>query len=72
MGAADHGAWLGTTVFDGALDAIAHTFEVFCGAKGDAYAKASEIAETAIDLVASYAKVLIADPKNLEASYNFV
>ena len=22
---------------DGALDAIAHTFEVFCGAKGDAY-----------------------------------
>ncbi|GAB1482243.1 iron-containing alcohol dehydrogenase [Treponema sp.] len=52
---------------DGALDAIAHTFEVFCGAKGEAYAKAAEIAETAIDLVASYAKVLISDPKNLEA-----
>ncbi len=56
-----------SVTIDGALDAIAHTFEVFCGAKGEAYAKAAEIAETAIDLVASYAKVLIADPKNLEA-----
>lgn len=52
---------------DGALDAIAHTFEVFCGAKGTTYAKAAEIAETAIDLAATYAKVLISDPKNLEA-----
>jgi len=57
---------VGVTI-DGALDAIAHTFEVFCGSKGEAYAKAAEIAETAIDLVATYAKVLITDPKNLEA-----
>ncbi len=56
-----------SVTIDGALDAIAHTFEVFCGAKGDSYAKAAEIAETAMDLVASYAKVLVDDPKNLEA-----
>lgn len=56
-----------SVTIDGALDAIAHTFEVFCGAKGDAQSKAAEIAETAVDLVASYAKVLIADPTNLEA-----
>ena len=56
-----------SVTIDGALDAIAHTFEVFCGAKGDAYAKAADIAGTAMDLVASYAKVLVVDPKNLEA-----
>jgi alcohol dehydrogenase len=56
-----------SVTIDGALDAIAHTFEVFCGAKGDAYAKAAEVAETAMDLVASHAKELVADPKNLAA-----
>lgn len=56
-----------SVTIDGALDAIAHTFEVFCGAKGDAYPKAADIAETAMDLVASYAKVLVDDPNNIEA-----
>jgi alcohol dehydrogenase len=53
---------------DGALDAIAHTFEVFCGAKeGPALDKAAELAETAIELVVENAKTLTGDPKNLAA-----
>ena len=56
-----------SVTIDGALDAIAHTFEVFCGAKEDAYPQAAGIAETAMDLVTTYAKVLMKDPKNLEA-----
>lgn len=56
-----------SVTIDGALDAISHTFEVFCGAKGEVYEKARDLAVTAIDLVVSYAKVLVNDPKNLEA-----
>ena len=56
-----------SVTIDGALDAIAHTFEVFCGAKEANYDKAREIAECAINLVAQYSKVLIDDPKNLKA-----
>jgi alcohol dehydrogenase len=60
---------LGVTI-DGAFDAIAHTFEVFCGAKpanADAYAKAQKLAETAIDLVVEYTPKLIKDPANIDA-----
>ena len=56
-----------SVTIDGALDAIAHTFEVFCGAKEETYEKAREIAECAISLVAEYAKVLVDDPKNVKA-----
>jgi alcohol dehydrogenase len=56
-----------SVTIDGALDAIAHTFEVFCGAKEETYEKAREIAECAISLVAKYAKVLIEDPRNVKA-----
>jgi alcohol dehydrogenase len=52
---------------DGALDAIAHTFEVYCGAKPEYYAKAQELAECAISLCAEYAHVLVKDPGNLKA-----
>ncbi len=52
---------------DGALDAIAHTFEVFCGAKEDTYEKTREIAQCAISLVVQYSKVLVEDPGNREA-----
>jgi alcohol dehydrogenase len=53
---------------DGALDAIAHTFEVFCGAKeGAAFDTAKELCETAIDLVAENAKILVKEPQNLAA-----
>ncbi|MHC6202276.1 iron-containing alcohol dehydrogenase [Breznakiellaceae bacterium SP9] len=59
-----------TVTIDGALDAIAHTFEVFCGAKStnaDAYAKAQKLAQTAIDLVVEYTPTLIKDPANIDA-----
>lgn len=56
-----------SVTIDGALDAIAHTFEVFCGASEATYGKTKEIAECAISLVAEYAKVLVADPKNAKA-----
>ena len=52
---------------DGALDAIAHTFEVFLGAGEATYAKAGELAECAISLVAEYAPVLMDDPANIRA-----
>ncbi len=56
-----------SVTIDGALDAIAHTFEVFCGAKGDAYDKAKEIAECAIGLVTTYAKDIIKNPGDIKA-----
>ncbi len=56
-----------SVTIDGALDAIAHTFEVFCGAKGEIYDKAAELAECAISLVVQHAATLVADPKNLLA-----
>lgn len=56
-----------SVTIDGALDAIAHTFEVFCGAKSETYDLAKELAECAIGLVVSHAKVLLTDPKNIKA-----
>jgi alcohol dehydrogenase len=52
---------------DGALDAISHTFEVFCGASGETYELAAQLAETAFELVVEYTPVLLKDPKNLDA-----
>jgi len=56
-----------SVTIDGALDAIAHTFEVFCGANDDNFDLVSDITSTAIDLVASHASTLIDDPSNVEA-----
>ncbi len=56
----------GVTI-DGALDAIAHVFEVFCGAKPEAYDKAEEIASAAISLVVEYAGEAIRDPGSMKA-----
>ena len=52
---------------DGALDAIAHTFEVFLGASEATYARAAELAECAISLVVEYAPSLIKDLGNVKA-----
>ncbi len=52
---------------DGAMDAIAHTFEVFCMAKGEAYDKAKELAETAIELVVENAGEIIKKPQDIKA-----
>ncbi len=56
-----------SVTIDGALDAIAHTFEVFCGVSDENFDKVRDITATAIELVASNAKVLIKDPQNVEA-----
>jgi len=52
---------------DGALDAIAHTFEVFCGAKESNYELTKDLAVTAISLCCENAKKLVSNPKDLEA-----
>ncbi len=52
---------------DGALDAIAHSFEVFSGIPAEKYDLASKIAENAIELSVKYAPRVIKDPKDLEA-----
>ncbi len=52
---------------DGALDAIAHTFEVFCGAKPEYFELAGNLAVTAVSLVAEYAKEIIKNPDDIKA-----
>lgn len=52
---------------DGALDAIAHTFEVFCGAKGEKYDEARELCETAISLVVDWSGKIIKNPGDIKA-----
>ncbi|MCH3918309.1 MAG: iron-containing alcohol dehydrogenase [Spirochaetia bacterium] len=52
---------------DGALDAIAHTFEVYCGAKGEKLELCRQLAETAINLCAENAHKLVDDPTDLKA-----
>lgn len=56
-----------SVTIDGALDAISHTFEVFCGAKGENYERAKELCETAISLVLEYAKDIIKNPADIKA-----
>ncbi|MFA6506204.1 MAG: iron-containing alcohol dehydrogenase, partial [Treponemataceae bacterium] len=52
---------------DGALDAIAHAFEVFSGIPEAKYDLAAKIAENAIELSVKYAPRVVKDPKDLEA-----
>ncbi len=52
---------------DGALDAISHTFEVFCGANSQNYELAKSLAQTAIELTISYAGKVIEDPGDRKA-----
>ncbi|MBR2282088.1 MAG: iron-containing alcohol dehydrogenase [Spirochaetales bacterium] len=56
----------GVTI-DGALDAVSHTFEVFCGAKGDAFDKVRDIIECALNLVIENARTAIDEPGNAAA-----
>lgn len=56
-----------SVTIDGALDAIAHTFEVFCSAKENNYELTKQLAITAISLCCENAKKLIHNPKDLEA-----
>lgn len=52
---------------DGALDAIAHAFEVFCSVSGDTLEKAERITRNAVELAVKYAPRVIADPGDMEA-----
>jgi alcohol dehydrogenase len=56
---------------DGALDSIAHCFEVFTGLPANApkekYDLCAAITETAIELTVQYAPRVIKDPKDMEA-----
>ncbi|MDL2228617.1 iron-containing alcohol dehydrogenase [Treponema sp. OttesenSCG-928-L16] len=52
---------------DGALDAIAHCFEVFAGTAAGNYDLNASIAETAIDLSVAYAPLVVKNPKDMEA-----
>ena len=56
---------------DGALDAIAHCFEVFSGLPKDApkekYDLMAEITEAAVELTVQYSPRVIKDPKDMEA-----
>jgi alcohol dehydrogenase len=56
---------------DGALDSIAHCFEVFSGLPASApkekYDLAAALAETAVELTVQYAPRVIKDPKDMEA-----
>ena len=60
-----------SVTIDGALDAIAHTFEVFCGANEENFELVSEITSTAIDLVVSHAETLMKDLNNISAREAF-
>ncbi|MDR1898635.1 MAG: iron-containing alcohol dehydrogenase, partial [Treponema sp.] len=53
---------------DGALDSIAHCFEVFSGIPGgENYDLAASITEAAVELTVRYAPRVIRDPKDMEA-----
>ena len=53
-----------SVTIDGALDGIAHTFEVFCGAKPATYEKAKTLCETALELILENTKAAIQDPQD--------
>ena len=52
---------------DGALDAVAHSIEVFYGASADKYELCKEITEVVLDLVLSCTKRAVDKPGDLEA-----
>ena len=60
-----------SVTIDGALDAIAHCFEVFSGlpanAPAEKYELAAALTEAAVELTVQYAPRIIKDPKDMEA-----
>ena len=52
---------------DGALDSIAHCFEVLAGIPAEKYDLAAAIAETAVELTVRYAPRVVRDPTDMEA-----
>lgn len=56
-----------SVTLDGALDAIAHAFEVFTGIPQAKYDLAAQIAQNAIELTVRYAPRVIVNPQDMEA-----
>ncbi|MDR1288339.1 MAG: iron-containing alcohol dehydrogenase [Treponema sp.] len=56
-----------SVTIDGALDSIAHCFEVFSGIPAEKYDLASSLAECALELTVRYAPRVIQDPADMEA-----
>ena len=57
---------IGVTI-DGALDAIAHCFEVFSGISAEKFDLAAKIAQLGTELVLKYAPTVIKNPEDMEA-----
>ena len=57
---------IGVTI-DGALDAVAHAFEVFAGIPAEKFDLAAKIAEVGTELVLRYAPIVMKNPKDMEA-----
>jgi alcohol dehydrogenase len=57
---------IGVTI-DGALDAVAHCFEVFSGIPAASYDLAASLAECAVELTVEYAPRVVGNPKDMEA-----
>jgi alcohol dehydrogenase class IV len=56
-----------SVTIDGALDAIAHCFEVFSSISAEKYDLAAQITEAAVELTVQYAPKVIANPNDMEA-----
>ncbi len=56
-----------SVTIDGALDGIAHTLEVFYGAKPETYGKAEMLCLTALELILGNAKKVIENPQDESA-----
>jgi alcohol dehydrogenase len=56
-----------SVTIDGALDAIAHCFEVFTGIPGDKYELAERIARNSIELAVKYGPRVVKNPGDMEA-----
>jgi alcohol dehydrogenase len=56
-----------SVTIDGALDAIAHCFEVFSGIPAEGYERVARITATALELIVEYTPRVIANPNDIEA-----
>lgn len=56
-----------STTLEGILDSLSHSYEVFCGAKGEKYDKAKEVFTVCVNLLFTYSERLINNPHDAEA-----
>lgn len=56
-----------STTLEGILDSLSHSYEVFCGAKGEKYDKAKDVFTVCVNLLFTYSERLINNPHDAEA-----